>query len=289
MQFIKFHGFGNDYLVFEVEQVASVDSLNAFARALSDRHYGAGADGITVVRPSEEEDADFVVRIFNADGSEADLSGNGTRCTVAYLYYRGLWSRDELRLKTKSGVKLYRLRERLHEGHYWFDSELGQPGFESASIPMLTEGPRERVTDYPLTVEGEVLRVTALAMGNPNCIIFVDDFDKLDWRRVGRSLENHEQFPHRTNVVFVRVVDRGHIEIRLWERGVGETFSSGTCSCAAAVASIINEKCDRRVRVQTEGGVIEVLWREDGEVVMTGRADLVYSGEWLGDLGSFEF
>jgi diaminopimelate epimerase len=283
MQFIKFHGFGNDYLVFEAEKLVGVNSLNEFARSISNRHYGAGADGITVVSRAEDESADFVVRIFNADGSEAGLSGNGTRCTVAYLYYRGLWSAEELRLKTRTGIKLYRLRERESVGHYWFESELGQPGFDSASIPMLTDGARERVTDYPLTVEGLALRVTALSMGNPNCIIFVDDFDQLDWRRTGRSLENHEQFPERTNVVFVRVLDRGNIEIRLWERGVGETFSSGTCSCAAAVASCINGRTDRHVNVHTQGGLIEVLWREDGEVVMTGRADVVYSGEWLGD------
>jgi diaminopimelate epimerase len=122
-------------------------------------------------------------------------------------------------------------------------------------------------------------------MGNPNCIIFVNDFDALDWRRIGRALERHEQFPERTNVVFVRVMDRRNIEVRLWERGVGETFSSGTCSCAAAVASAINHKTARHVNVHTQGGLIEVLWREeDGEVVMTGRADVVYSGEWLGDL-----
>ncbi len=282
MQFIKFHGFGNDYLVFETERLSGVKSLNEFARAICDRHYGAGADGITVVSPAgEDEDADFVVRIFNVDGSEAALSGNGTRCTVAYLYYRGLWSQDELRLKTRSGIKLYRLRERISEGHYWFESELGQPGLESASVPMLTESFMKRVTDYPLTIEDEKLRVTALSMGNPNCIIFVDDFAELDWRRVGRILENHEQFPDRTNVVFVRVVDRSNIEVRLWERGVGETKSSGTCSCAAAVASAINDKTDRHVNVHTEGGLLEVLWREDGEVVMTGRADVVYSGEWI--------
>lgn len=284
MQFIKFHGFGNDYLVFEAEHLSGVKSLNEFARSLCDRHYGAGADGITVVKPAnEDEGADFNVRIFNVDGSEAGLSGNGTRCTVAYLYYRGLWSHDELRLKTRSGIKLYRLRERISDGHYWFEAELGQPGLESASVPMLTDSPMKRVTDYPLIIEGENLRVTALSMGNPNCIIFVDDFDGLDWRRTGRILENHEQFPDRTNVVFVRVMDRANIEVRLWERGVGETKSSGTCSCAAAVASIINDKADRHVNVHTEGGLIEVLWREDGEVVMTGRADVVYSGKWLGD------
>jgi diaminopimelate epimerase len=281
MQFIKFHGFGNDYLVFEAESLSAISSLNDFARAICDRHYGAGADGITVVRPAEDEGADFVVRIFNADGSEAGLSGNGTRCTVAYLYYRNLWSSDELRLKTRAGVKLYRLRERISDGHYWFESELGRPGFDSASIPMLTDEPRERVMDYPLNVEGENLRVTALSMGNPNCCIIVEDFADLDWRRVGRALENHEQFPERTNVIFVRVIDRSNIEVRLWERGVGETLSSGTCSCAAAVASCINDETGRHVNVHTEGGLIEVLWREDGEVLMTGRADVVYSGEWI--------
>lgn len=285
MQFIKFHGFGNDYIVFEAEQVAGVNSLNDFARDVCDRHYGAGADGITVVSRAETVDADFTVRIFNADGSEAGLSGNGTRCTVAYLYYQNLWSEDELRLKTRSGVKRYRLRETLSAGHYWFESELGQPGFTSEAVPMLTSEPLERITNYPLVVEGEHLRVTALSMGNPNCIIFVDDFGELDWRRIGRALENHEQFPERTNVVFVRVQDRHNIEIRLWERGVGETFSSGTCSCAAAVASCINDRTERHVNVHTQGGLIEVMWREDdNEVVMTGRADIVYRGQWLKEL-----
>ena len=282
MQFIKFHGFGNDYIIFEESEVASVSSLNEFARRVCERHYGAGADGITIVRPSTDESADFSVRIFNADGSEAGLSGNGTRCTVAYLYYRGLWSDDALRLRTRSGVKLYSLRERVSDGHYWFESELGQPGFESAAIPMLTESPQERVMNYPLTVDGEQLRLTALSMGNPNCCIFVEEFGQLDWRRLGRALETHQQFPERTNVVFVRVLDRSNIAVRLWERGVGETFSSGTCSCAAAVASALNELTGRRVSVHTPGGVIEVEWRErDNEVVMTGRADIVYSGAWL--------
>lgn len=281
MRFIKFHGFGNDYLVFEEEHLREVRSVNDFARRICDRHYGAGADGITVVRPAEERGADFVVHIFNVDGSEAGLSGNGTRCTVAYLYYQGLWTADELRLRTRTGVKRYRLREQLSRGHYWFEAELGQPGLDSASVPIRTDEPRERVVNYPLTVEGESLRVTALSVGNPNCCIFVDDFERLDWRRTGRALENHEQFPERTNVVFVRVMDRGNIEVRLWERGVGETFSSGTCSCAAAVASCINDFTERRVSVHTPGGLIEVLWREDDEVLMTGRADVVYSGEWL--------
>lgn len=283
MQFIKFHGFGNDYIVFEAKRLAGVASLNEFARRVCERHYGAGADGIAIVSPVEDAGADFAVRIFNPDGSEAGLSGNGTRCAAAYLYYRELWSKEELRLTTRSGVKLYRLRERVNHGTYWFDSELGQPRFDSASIPMLTDAPRERVMNYPLTVDGESFKVTALSMGNPNCCIFVDDFNALDWRSVGRAIESHSQFPDRTNVIFVRVRDRENIELRIWERGVGETTASGTCSCAAAIAAVVNDKIERRVKVDTPGGRAEILWREDGEVVLTGRADLVYSGEWLAE------
>ena len=281
MHFIKFHGFGNDYIVFEAEQLAEVASLNDFARRVCERHYGAGADGIALVQKSTDRDADFSVRIFNVDGSEAGLSGNGTRAAVAYLYYQGLWSKNELRLATRTGVKLYRLLERLSEGHYWFASELGQPAFDSASIPMLTDEPLERVVDYPLSVEGASVLVTALLVGNPMCCVFVRDFDALDWRRLGRLLEIHTQFPERANVVFVRVHDRGNIELRIWERGVGETNASGTCSCAAVVASVMKGLTERRLQVSMPGGKIEIEWREDGEVSLTGRADIVYGGEWL--------
>jgi diaminopimelate epimerase len=177
-------------------------------------------------------------------------------------------------------VKLYRLREELSRGHYWFESELGEPRFDSESIPMLTDSPRERVMDYPLTVEGETFAVTALQVGNPNCAIFVEDFESLDWRRVGRALEIHKQFPERTNVEFVRVQDSANIELRIWERGVGETESSGTCACAAMVASCIKGLTKRRVAVWMEGGKAQIHWREDNQVVLTGRADIVYSGNW---------
>jgi diaminopimelate epimerase len=281
MRFIKFHGFGNDYIVFEAEQLREVGSLHDFARRVCDRHYGAGADGIALVQKSTDRDADFNVRIFNVDGSEAGLSGNGTRAAVAYLYYQGLWSRNELRLATRTGVKLYRLLERLSEGHYWFASELGQPAFNSASIPFLTDEPLERVVDYPLSVDGASLEVTALLMGNPMCCVFVRDFGAQDWRRLGRLLEVHAQFPERANVVFVRVHDREKIELRIWERGVGETSASGTCSCAAVVASVMKGLTERRLQVSMPGGKIEIEWREDGEVLLTGRADIVYGGEWL--------
>jgi diaminopimelate epimerase len=283
-QFIKFHGFGNDYIVIESRDLARAEitvtaQLGDFARRICNRHYGAGADGIAVIGSSE--DADFHVRIFNPDGSEASLSGNGTRCAAAYLYYKKFWTAEVLRLSTRAGIKLYTLREQTEAGRYVFDSELGQPKFDSASIPMLTGEPMEQVIDYELNVAGESFPVTALQMGNPNCCIFVDDFGTFDWRTIGRTIETHEQFPDRTNVVFVRVEDRNTIELRIWERGVGETEASGTCSCAAAVAAMIKDKTERLVNVLMPGGRAKIQWRPDNEVVITGIAEVVYGGNWL--------
>lgn len=282
LRFTKFHGYGNDYLVIEAGALtAEVTNLNRFAREICDRHYGAGADGIAVVDRSDTDEADFRVRIFNPDGSEAGLSGNGTRCAASYLFYRGLWSKSELRLITKSGVKRYFLRDQIGAGNYLFDSELGHPAFSSSSIPLVTEEPMEQVVSYPLVVNDETFNVTALGMGNPNCAIFVEDFDALDWRRIGKALEIHQQFPERTNVEFIKVLERDRIELRIWERGVGETTASGTCSCAAAVAAMINNFTDREVEVRTPGGTVNVRWQEDGEVILTGIAEVVYQGEWL--------
>src|SRR5262249_45488518 len=157
------------------------------------------------------------VRIYNPDGSEAGMSGNGTRCAAAYLYFHGLWSNDFLRLQTRKGVKRYTLLERSGEGSFFFRSELGQPRFESASIPMQTAERIDRVIDYPLVVDGQALKITALQMGNPNCCVFVDDFKAVDWRRLGPLIEHHPQFPERTNVIFIRVLDRQNIEERIWE------------------------------------------------------------------------
>lgn len=278
--FIKFHGYGNDYIVIEAAQLEGESNLGEFARRICNRHYGAGADGIAIVSRSENDDADYLIRIFNPDSSEAALSGNGTRCAAASLYYQGLWTAEELRLNTRSGVKRYSLRGQPRPGAFLFASELGQPRLDSASVPLVTDEPLEKVMDYPLAVNGETFGITALQVGNPVCCIFVDDFAALDWRSVGRTIENHPQFPDRTNVTFIRVLNRQEIELRIWERGVGETTASGSCSCAAAVASMINDKTDRQVTAFTPGGQVEIHWREDNEVVITGTAELVYSGQW---------
>ncbi len=281
-RFTKFHGFGNDYLVVEAGQLNDRQDLGRFSRLICDRHYGAGADGIAIVDRVRGVEADFSVRIFNPDGSEAGLSGNGTRCAAAYIYYRGLWSDDQLRLGTRSGVKRYFLIEKTESNRYLFDSELGEPKFDSASVPFLAEPALERVMDYPLNVGGKTLTVTALQMGNPNCCIFVKSFDEIDWRGIGPQIENHKQFPDRTNVVFVRVKDRETIELRIWERGVGETTASGTCSCAAAVAAIIHDKTDHSLTAQMPGGEARIHWRDDSQVVIKAPAELVYDGNWHG-------
>ena len=279
--FTKFHGLGNDYLVIEAEQLAGVGDLGEFAKRICNRHYGAGGDGMAIISKSQTAEADFNCRIFNPDGSEAGLSGNGTRCAVAYLHHAGLWSKDELRLSTRTGLKRYFARGKVGPGKYVFESELGQPKFDSPSIPMSISPPLDKVIGYILPVNGQPVPVTAMQMGNPNCCIFVDDFDELNWRQLGKAIENHPQFPDRTNVVFIRVPERKLIELRIWERGVGETTASGTCSCAGAVAAMVNDKADRDVKVVMEGGEVKIHWRPDGEVVITGTAELVYSGEWL--------
>ena len=280
-QFTKFHGLGNDYLVIETEQLSEVADLGEFARRICNRHYGAGGDGIAIIGKLKGDEADFSCRIFNPDGSEAGLSGNGTRCAVAYLYHKGVWTRDELLLRTRTGLKRYFLRGQPAPGKFLFESELGEPKFDTRSIPMSISPPRDEVIRYPLPVNGVPIMITAMQMGNPNCCIFVDDFDELNWRQIGKAIEVHPQFPDRTNVVFVKVRGRDLIELRIWERGVGETTASGTCSCAGAVAAMINEKADRDVRVVMEGGEVRIKWRTDGQVVITGTAEVVYSGQWL--------
>ncbi len=295
MRFVKFHGYGNDYLVFEATQLGSVgwregferfdsdEPFPDFVRRICDRHFGAGSDGVAVVeRLSEGGAADFRLRIFNPDGGEAAMSGNGSRCAASYLHFEGLWSGDELRFETRAGVKLYTRRGRAGVGGFRFEAEIGRPRFDSASIPMLTSKPLEEVRDYALALPGdETLRVTALQMCNPNCCVFVEDFDAVDWRSLGRAIESHALFPEHTNVEFIRVLDRRNIEARVWERGAGETLSSGTGACAAAVASMMGGRTERHVTVSMPGGLLEVLRREDGEVLLTGTAEVVYRGEWL--------
>lgn len=279
LPFCKFHGFGNDYIVIEREAIDPDASLGDLAVAICHRNAGAGSDGIAVVEKLDGTTADFFCEIVNPDGSTAGFSGNGTRCAVAYLHFKGLWNGPRLRLRTRSGIKNYDLIERKGEGEFWFDAEIGKPKFASEEVPVLTPIRREAIVNEPIEVDGMHFAFSAVNVGNPVACIFVDSFD-LDWRTIGRSLETHEKFPERANIVFVRIDDRENITIRIWERGAGETSASGTCATAAAVLSAFMLKAERKVSVHSEGGVTEILWRDDDEIVINGRADFAYCGEW---------
>ncbi len=283
INFCKFHGFGNDYIVIEADAFADVKDIGAFTQKISHRNTGAGSDGIAVIGKSEN--ADYSCRIINPDGSEAGFSGNGTRCAVAYLYYKNYWSDKNLKLETKSGIKNYEFLKRK-ENTFWFLAELGKPKFDLPETEFWKMSSDYKVANSERSLvfpgKGLIINFIFVDVGNPVVCIFVKDFDELDWRDLGREIECFEYgFPERTNVVFVKIINKQNIEIRIWERGAGETSSSGTCSIAAAVASAFTGKTDRKVSVHAEGGITEAVWREDDEMLITGRADFVFCGEWF--------
>jgi diaminopimelate epimerase len=271
--FCKFHGFGNDYIVIERASIPAGQDLRQLARAICHRHTGAGADGIAVLTPGD----DYNCEIINPDGSVAGFSGNGTRCAAAYLYHQGLWSGPQLRLTTPSGQKNFHLLDRNDRG-YTFEAEIGKPRFAAADIPLRTSG-SEGPVELTIDLNGLAWRGSALNVGNPVACVFVDNFN-LDWRTAGSLIESHELFPQRTNVVFIRVVDRENLEVRIWERGAGETSASGTCASGAAVTSASLDKAGRSVNVHSPGGTSRVVWRDDDEIVLTGSAELAFCGEW---------
>lgn len=282
MQFHKYHALGNDFIVIRESELRTLTTnYGEFATRLCDRHFGAGADGMEVVLDRKTADeADYEIRLFNADGGETPISGNGTRCVAAFLYVAERWLKPKVRIATATGVKALTLLDR--EGGYCeFKMEVGTPKFASAEIPVNLDPPLAQVLRQKLKVDGQEIEFTATSMGNPHCSIFVDDFDALDWRQLGAAIETHAAFPDRTNVEFVRVISRAEIEVRFWERGVGETLASGTGSCGAALAAMLNGLVERKVKVKTIRGAMEVEWRADDVVTQTGEARAVYAAEWI--------
>ena len=284
INFCKFQGFGNDYIVIEKSELGEIENIGEFAKKICRRNTGVGGDGVAILEKLENSTADYFCEIVNPDGSIAGFSGNGTRCAVAYLYFKNFWSDENLKLETKSGIKNYQLLDR-EENTFRFLAELGKPHFELPETPQNKASKTENEKEFGLLIPSEeiAVRFTFVDVGNPVAVIFVDDFDQFNWRSVGKIMESSkEMFPDRTNVVFVKVSDEQNIEIRIWERGAGETSSSGTCSIAAAVASAFTGKTGRKVSVHAEGGTTEAVWREDDdEMMITGRADLVFCGEWI--------
>lgn len=280
IQFTKLEGMGNDFLVIQVDDLSSLRTARELAQQMCQRNYGAGADGLIFVTRARHDDADFASRIFNSDGSEAEVSGNGTRCVAAYLYHKGLWTEPDVRIATAAGVKHGQMVAR--EGtRYEFEFDMGAPRFSSKDVPMALDHTLTQVVRYPLHLGGDMLEVTCMSMGNPQTVIFVSDIEAVNLAEIGPLIEDHPIFPDRTNVEFVQVRARDEIEIRIWERGAGHTLSSGTGSCASAVAAALNGLTDLSVRVRTEGGTLRVDWRDDNTIALTGSAEVIFEGRWL--------
>jgi diaminopimelate epimerase len=280
MRFAKLHALGNDFIVVERTDVPDGVPLGRLAEAVCDRHFGAGADGMVVAESrAESGDGGWTSRIFNADGGEAEVSGNGTRCLAAYVDATGRWPSDgdALRIATAAGIKL--VRRAGAAGVY--EMEMGVPRFASADVPMALEPPLDRVVGFPLEVDGARYAVTALSVGNPHCTLFPDDLDAIDFRALGAKIERHPLFPNRVNVEFVSVEAPDRLRVLFWERGVGETLASGTGASAATVAAAMNGLAGRSATVETVAGSLRATWREsDGMVVLAGPAALVYTGTW---------
>ncbi|MBI2549939.1 diaminopimelate epimerase [Candidatus Woesearchaeota archaeon] len=282
MKFVKMHGLGNDYVVFDLFDGdirkafdrLSEPELKSFAKRICDRHFGIGADGILLALPSKRKGYDGVMRIINADGSEAEMCGNGIRCIAKLIVDRGYSSR-ELRIETISGVK------KIVATGGMFRVDMGSPRLLRKEIPMNGKAAATAVNE-PLQLKYKQIRITAVSMGNPHAVVFADDagidIDAFDIEEIGKEIENHAAFPRRANVEFVRVLNRGEIELRVWERGVGETLACGTGSCASLVASALNERTNRKVKVHLRGGDLTVEWAKDNHVYMTGSAAYVFSG-----------
>jgi diaminopimelate epimerase len=281
MYFSKLEGLGNDFLVVSAD-AAEGRSFFGLSQQICDRHYGIGADGLLIYSPEDPASgADFRMRIFNADGGEAELSGNGLRCLAAFLFAENLAENPVVRIATLAGLKMLRMTDSAPP-EYRFEVDMGEPILVPSRIAFKPSSGPDSLIAFPLPVGGEVHSATISSMGNPHCSLFVNQFSDVDWEHLGNQIESHPFFPERTNVEFIRVRNRNEIEVRFWERGVGKTFSSGTGSCAAMVASVLNGRTDRRVKIQTLGGSLEIEWRDDNRLQLRGPARWICSGEYAG-------
>lgn len=275
MKFTKMHGIGNDYVYVDCtkEDLANPAEVSRF---VSDRHFGIGSDGLILIRRSDA--ADFRMDMYNNDGSAGKMCGNGIRCVAKYVYDYGLTDKEEISVETLSGIKYLKLT--IADGKVSkVRVNMGAPVLKPEEIPVRAE--QEPVLKESIEVCGKEWKMNCVSMGNPHAVVFLDiPVEKFPLEQIGPHFENHERFPDRVNTEFVRVLDRRTVEMRVWERGSGETLACGTGACATAVASMLNDLCDRQVTVRLLGGELEIEWsKEDNCVYMTGPATVVFDGE----------
>lgn len=274
MKFTKMQGLGNDYVYVNCFE-EKIENPSELAVKVSDRHFGIGSDGLILIRPSEV--ADFRMTMFNADGSESEMCGNGIRCVGKYVYDYGLTDKTEVSVETLAGIKY--LKFLIKDGKVdMVTVNMGEPILKPELVPVVGEG--DAVIDSPIEVDGKEYKMTCVSMGNPHSVVFVDDVDNFPLHEVGPLFEHHKAFPRRVNAEFCQVIDRTHAKMRVWERGTGETLACGTGTCATAVACILNGKTEDEVAITLLGGDLIIRWdREKNVIYMTGPARVVFDGE----------
>lgn len=274
LRFTKMHGCGNDYVYVNCFQ-ERVDNPEQTARFVSDRHKGIGSDGLILIQPSKV--ADFKMAMYNADGSQGAMCGNGVRCIAKYVYDYGLTDKTSISLETKAGIKYLDLT--VEQGKVTMVKvNMGRPILSAKEIPVMADA--EQVIDAPIVAGGQEYRMTCVSMGNPHAVIFVEDTESLPLTELGPLFEFHEAFPDRVNTEFVQVIDRNNVKMRVWERGSGETLACGTGTCATVVACVLNGLTEEEITVQLRGGEIRVKYdRKEDVVWMTGPATVVFDGE----------
>ena len=277
LTFSKMHGIGNDYIYINCfqETVTDPEKLSIF---MSNVRFGVGSDGLVLILPSEV--ADFRMRIFNADGSEAMMCGNATRCVGKYVYEHGMTDKTEVSLETNSGIKYLTLY--VNEATNKVDAvkvDMGKAILKPAEIPVADDG--DRFIAKPVVVDGVSYDMTCVSMGNPHAVVFLPEIDSLDLEKMGPSFEHHPLFPNRVNTEFIRVIDDHTLQMRVWERGSGETFACGTGACAAAVASVLNGYCKREqeILIHLRGGDLRIIYHNDESVTMIGPATFIFEGQ----------
>ena len=275
MKITKMQGLGNDYIYIHCAEDQIPDPA-VLARRISDRHFGVGSDGLVLILPCDQ--ADFRMRMFNADGSESEMCGNASRCIGKYIHDRGLSDKEEIRLMTGAGIRILKLNVKDGKTQS-VRVDMGEPELEASRIPVLM--PDGRVIDAPAEVKGQTFRMTCVSMGNPHAVIFVEDADSFDVHGYGAALEVHPLFPRKTNVEFATVKDRQHLRMRVWERGSGETMACGTGACATLVAAVLNGLCERKAVLELNGGLLTVEWDpETNHVYQEGPAEFVFDAEY---------
>ena len=276
MKFTKMQGIGNDYVYVNCLQ-ETIENPSELAKKISDRHYGVGSDGLIMINPSDK--ADFEMEMYNADGSRGEMCGNGIRCVAKYVYDYGLTDKTSISVETLAGIKYLDLT--VEDGKVVLVKvDMGKPMLRPEEVPVVSE--KEEVIDEPITVDGQEYRMTCVSMGNPHAVVVIDqDVKEFPLETVGVKFENHERFPKRVNTEFVNVLDRHTAQMRVWERGSGETLACGTGACAVAVACALNGLTEDEVTVKLLGGDLQIKWdREKNTVYMTGPAEVVFDGEW---------